>query len=85
MKLLRALGERKIERVGGNKTINIDVRLVAATNKNIPELVSNGEFREDLYYRLNVVKITLPPLRMRSEDIPLLANAFLKEFAKENN
>ena len=85
VKLLRALGERKIERVGGNKTINIDVRLVAATNKDIPELVSNGEFREDLYYRLNVVKITLPPLRMRSEDIPLLTNAFLKEFAKENN
>ena len=85
VKLLRVLGERKIERVGGNKTISIDVRLVAATNKNIPELVSNGEFREDLYYRLNVVKITLPPLRMRSEDIPLLTNAFLREFAKENN
>ena len=85
VKLLRALGERTIERVGGNKTIKIDVRLVAATNKNIPELVSEGEFREDLYYRLNVVKITLPPLRMRSEDIPLLATAFLKEFAEENN
>ncbi|MFL2450984.1 MAG: sigma-54-dependent transcriptional regulator [Verrucomicrobiales bacterium] len=85
VKLLRVLGERTIERVGGNKTIKIDVRLVAATNKNIPELVSKGEFREDLYYRLNVVKITLPPLRKRSEDIPLLANAFLKEFAEENN
>ena len=85
VKLLRVLGERTIERVGGNKTIKIDVRLVAATNKNIPELVSKGDFREDLYYRLNVVKITLPPLRKRSEDIPLLANAFLKEFAKENN
>jgi len=85
VKLLRVLGERTIERVGGNKTLKIDVRLVAATNKNIPELVSKGDFREDLYYRLNVVKITLPPLRKRSEDIPLLANAFLKEFAKENN
>jgi DNA-binding NtrC family response regulator len=85
VKLLRVLGERTIERVGGNKTIKIDVRLVAATNKNIPELVSKGDFREDLYYRLNVVKITIPPLRKRSEDIPLLANAFLKEFAKENN
>ena len=85
VKLLRVLGERTIERVGGNKTIKIDVRLVAATNKNIPELVSKGGFREDLYYRLNVVKITLPPLRKRSEDIPLLANAFLKEFAEENN
>ncbi|MDP6859004.1 MAG: sigma-54 dependent transcriptional regulator [Verrucomicrobiales bacterium] len=85
VKLLRALGERTIERVGGNKTINIDVRLIVATNRNIPELVAAGEFREDLFYRLNVVRITLPPLKDRIEDIPLLANAFLKEFAKENN
>ena len=85
VKLLRALGERTIERVGGNKTINIDVRLIVATNRNIPELVAAGEFREDLFYRLNVVRITLPPLKDRTEDIPLLANAFLKEFAKENN
>ncbi|MDE0570489.1 MAG: sigma-54 dependent transcriptional regulator [Verrucomicrobiales bacterium] len=85
VKLLRALGERTIERVGGNKTINIDVRLIVATNRNIPELVAAGEFREDLFYRLNVVRITLPPLNERIEDIPLLANAFLKEFAKENN
>ena len=85
VKLLRALGERTIERVGGNKTISIDVRLIVATNRNIPELVAAGEFREDLFYRLNVVRITLPPLNDRIEDIPLLANAFLKEFAKENN
>jgi DNA-binding NtrC family response regulator len=85
VKLLRALGERTIERVGGNKTINIDVRLIVATNRNIPELVAAGEFREDLFYRLNVVRITLPPLNERIEDIPLLANVFLKEFAKENN
>ncbi|NCG28443.1 MAG: response regulator [Verrucomicrobiales bacterium] len=85
VKLLRALGERTIERVGGNKTINIDVRLIVATNRNIPELIAAGEFREDLFYRLNVVRITLPPLKERIEDIPLLANAFLKEFAKENN
>ena len=85
VKLLRALGERTIERVGGNKTINIDVRLIVATNRNIPELVAAGEFREDLFYRLNVVRITLPPLKDRIEDIPLLANAFLKEFAKENS
>ncbi|NRB44775.1 MAG: sigma-54-dependent Fis family transcriptional regulator [Verrucomicrobiales bacterium] len=84
VKLLRALGERTIERVGGNKTISIDVRLIVATNRNIPELVAAGEFREDLFYRLNVVRITLPPLNERIEDIPLLANAFLKEFAKEN-
>ena len=84
VKLLRALGERTIERVGGNKTISIDVRLIVATNRNIPELVAAGEFREDLFYRLNVVRITLPPLNDRIEDIPLLANAFLKEFAKEN-
>ena len=85
VKLLRALGERTIERVGGNKTIKIDVRLIVATNRNIPELVASGEFREDLFYRLNVVRITLPPLSDRIEDIPLLANAFLKEFANENN
>ncbi|MEE2808799.1 MAG: sigma-54 dependent transcriptional regulator [Verrucomicrobiota bacterium] len=85
VKLLRALGERTIERVGGNKTIKIDVRLIVATNRNIPELVASGEFREDLFYRLNVVRITLPPLSERIEDIPLLANAFLKEFAKENS
>ena len=84
VKLLRALSERTIERVGSNTPIRIDVRLVAATNKNLRELVDEGKFREDLYFRLNVVRIEMPPLRTRKEDIVLLADAFLKEFAKEN-
>lgn len=84
VKLLRALGERSIERVGGNKAIPIDVRLVAATNRNLDEMVAAGTFREDLFYRLNVVKIVMPPLRERREDIVLLAQEFLREFAKEN-
>ena len=84
VKLLRALGERTIERVGGNQPIKVDVRLLTATNKDIEQLVESGEFREDLFYRLNVVRITLPPLRERTEDIALLANAFLKELAEEN-
>jgi len=84
VKLLRALGERTIERVGGNQSIKIDVRLLTATNRDIPALVATGEFREDLFYRLNVVRITLPPLRERTEDIALLANTFLKELAEEN-
>ena len=84
VKLLRALGERTIERVGGNQPIKIDVRLLTATNRDIAALVASGEFREDLFYRLNVVRITLPPLRERTEDIALLANAFLKELAEEN-
>ncbi|MEM7147331.1 MAG: sigma-54 dependent transcriptional regulator [Verrucomicrobiota bacterium] len=84
VKLLRALGERTIERVGGNESVSVDVRVVAATNKNLEDLVAAGEFREDLYYRLNVVKVVMPPLRERREDIVLLAQAFLKEFAEEN-
>jgi DNA-binding NtrC family response regulator len=85
IKLLRFLGERTFERVGSSKTLTADVRLVAATNKNLEELVKAGTFREDLFYRLWVVPINLPPLRERVGDIPLLARAFLKEFAKENN
>jgi len=84
VKLLRSLSERTIERVGSNSPIKIDVRLVTATNKNLKELVGKGEFREDLYFRLNVVKLNVPALRERAEDIVLLANAFLKEFAEEN-
>lgn len=84
IKLLRFLGERTFERVGSNKTLNSDVRLVAATNKNLEELVKAGKFREDLFFRLRVVEIELPPLRERSGDIPLLAQNFLREFAREN-
>ena len=85
IKLLRFLGERTFERVGSNKTLTADVRLVAATNRNLDELVKTGAFREDLYFRLKVVEIWLPPLRERTEDIPLLAQNFLREFAKEND
>lgn len=85
VKLLRALGERTIERVGGNSTIKVDVRVIAATNKDLAGMVAEGKFREDLYFRLNVVSIHMPPLRQRKEDIPTLANAFLRELARENN
>jgi two-component system, NtrC family, response regulator AtoC len=84
VKLLRALGERTIERVGGNVPIKVDVRVIAATNKNLARMVEDGKFREDLYFRLNVVHVLMPPLRERREDIPLLIRAFLKELAKEN-
>jgi two-component system, NtrC family, response regulator AtoC len=84
VKLLRFLGERTFERVGSNKTLTADVRLIAATNKNLEELVKAGKFREDLFFRLRVVEINLPPLRDRTGDIPLLAQKFLREFAAEN-
>jgi DNA-binding NtrC family response regulator len=84
VKILRVLGERTFERVGGNQTLHADVRLVAATNKDLAKLVSEGKFRDDLFFRLNVVQLTLPPLRSRKEDIPLLVQAFLKESAREN-
>ncbi len=84
VKLLRFLGERTFERVGSNKTLTADVRLIAATNKNLEELVKAGTFREDLFFRLRVVEINLPPLRERTGDIPLLAQRFLREFAREN-
>jgi DNA-binding NtrC family response regulator len=85
VKLLRFLGERTFERVGSNKTLTADLRLIAATNKNLEDAVKAGLFREDLFFRLRVVEIWLPPLRERLEDILLLAHAFLLEFAKENN
>ena len=85
VKLLRFLGERTFERVGSNKTLTADVRLIAATNKNLEEMVRARTFREDLYFRLKVVEIVLPPLRERAGDIPLLARNFLREFAEENH
>lgn len=80
-KLLRVLQERRFERLGGNKTINVDLRLVCATNRNLGEMVQQGKFREDLYYRLNVVQLHLPPLRERRDDIPLLAQQFVQKAA----
>lgn len=79
-KVLRVLQEQEFERMGGNRTVKVDVRVIAATNKNLQQMVQEENFREDLFYRLNVVPITLPPLRERREDIPLLATHFLKEF-----
>lgn len=84
VKLLRVLEQREIQRVGGNETVKVDVRLIVATNRELEEEVAEGRFREDLYYRLKVVQITTPPLRHRRSDIPLLAQHFLGEFAKEN-
>jgi two-component system response regulator HydG len=84
VKLLRVLQERELTRVGGEKVITVDVRVIAATNKNLPELKAQGVFREDLYYRLNVVNLDIPSLRERIEDIPLLARHFLEMFAKKN-
>ncbi len=84
-KLLRVLQEQEVLRVGGEKVIPIDVRVVAATNKDLSQLVAAGEFREDLYYRLNVVQLNIPPLRQRSEDIPLLGMHFLTMFAEKND
>ncbi|MET0341309.1 MAG: sigma-54 dependent transcriptional regulator [Polyangiales bacterium] len=84
VKLLRFLQERQFERVGGNETLTVDVRIVAATNRDLLERVKQGLFREDLYYRLNVVQVDVPPLRVRKSDIPLLAHHFLKRFAEEN-
>jgi DNA-binding NtrC family response regulator len=85
VKLLRVISEeRAFERVGGNQTLRADVRLIAATNKNLEKLVAEGKFRDDLYFRLNVVHITMPPLRERKEDIPLLVRSFLRHFCKVN-
>ncbi|MDD4923475.1 MAG: sigma-54 dependent transcriptional regulator [Dehalococcoidales bacterium] len=82
--LLRVLEEQEFTRVGGNDLVKVDVRIISATNKDLKESIAKGKFREDLYYRLNVVNIELPALRQRTEDIPLLAGYFLKKFAAEN-
>ena len=84
VKILRVLGERTFERVGGSETLSADVRLIAATNKDLSKLVAEGKFRDDLFFRLHVVPITMPPLRDRKVDIPLLVEAFLKDCALEN-
>jgi len=84
IKLLRVLQEHEFERVGGEETIETDVRIVAATNKDLKAEIEKGNFREDLYFRLNVVNIAVPPLRERKDDIPMMAASFLKEFAAEN-
>ncbi len=84
VKLLRVLQEREFERVGDSKTIRVDVRVVAATNESLEEEIEAGNFREDLYYRLNVIPIPLPPLRHRREDIPLLASFFVKRYCEMN-
>jgi len=83
-KILRILEEQRFERVGGSRLIQVDVRIVAATNKNLEEEIARGNFREDLYHRINVIPLQVPPLRERREDIPLLAAHFLKELAQEN-
>ncbi|HEX4900360.1 MAG TPA: sigma-54 dependent transcriptional regulator, partial [Pyrinomonadaceae bacterium] len=82
-KLLRVLQEREFERVGGTQTVKIDVRLLAATNRNLDEAITRGTFRQDLYFRLNVVRLKMPPLRDRREDIPLLANYFARKYAEK--
>ena len=85
IKILRVLQDKRFERVGGEDTLEVDVRVIAATNRNLEEEIAQGRFREDLFYRLNVVHIQVPPLRERKDDIPLMLNAFLDEFNRENN
>jgi two-component system NtrC family response regulator len=84
VKLLRVLQEQQFERVGGSETIQVDVRVIAATSRNLEEAIKNGSFREDLFYRLNVVSLDIPPLRNRRQDIPSLLEHFLTVYAKEN-
>jgi DNA-binding NtrC family response regulator len=85
IKLLRVLQERSFERVGGNESIKVNVRVIAATNQDLRKLINQGKFREDLYFRLNIVNIELPPLRNRKEDIPLLVSSFINKFNEEKN
>src|SRR6185503_8901214 len=82
VKLLRAIQEKVIRKVGGNEETSVDVRIIAATNKDLTELVAEGKFREDLFYRINVIPIVLPPLRSRIEDIPLVAEHFLAKYTE---
>src|ERR1700758_2389617 len=82
VKLLRALQERQIRRVGGTSLVDVDVRVVSATNRDLREAVAKGQFREELYYRVNVIEIRLPPLRDRAGDVELLAHAFLKKYGQ---
>ncbi len=85
VKILRVLQDHQFERIGGQKTIKVNIRVIAATNRDLQELVKNGKFREDLYYRLNVIPITIPPLRVRRGDIPMLINHFVQEFCRKKN
>jgi len=84
-KLLRVLQEREFERVGGTRPIKVDIRLIAATNRNLDDAIKHSQFRQDLFYRLNVVSVTMPPLRDRREDIPLLATYFVQKYSREAN
>jgi two-component system, NtrC family, response regulator HydG len=84
-KLLRVIQEREIQRVGGKETLSVDVRILAATNRNLEEDVKTGKFRGDLFYRLNVVTLRIPPLRERQDDVPLLAQHFISKYATKNH
>jgi Nif-specific regulatory protein len=84
-KLLRVLQEREFERVGGNRTIKVDIRVLAATNQNLEDAIAHNRFRQDLYFRLNVVELSMPPLRDRPEDVPMLANYFVRRYAEKCN